>query len=95
MVEKQDAVTGEWIPVSSYVRGTEFNVPNLDEGKRYKFRVKAVNESGASEPLESDAPITAENPVGMLVLYAYAAYFSVSLDYSTHEQRPEYQVYVF
>ncbi|VDL60884.1 unnamed protein product, partial [Hymenolepis diminuta] len=63
VVEKQDATTGEWTPVSSYVRGTEFDVPSLDEGKRYNFRVKAVNENGQSEPLESETPITAENPV--------------------------------
>lgn len=63
-MEKQDATTGEWKPVSSYVRGTEFEVPNLDEGKRYKFRVKAVNENGQSEPLETESTITAENPVG-------------------------------
>ncbi|KAM3173269.1 hypothetical protein ACTXT7_012839 [Hymenolepis weldensis] len=63
VVEKQDATTGEWTPVSSYVRGTEFDVPSLDEGKRYKFRVKAVNENGQSEPLESETPIIAENPV--------------------------------
>ncbi|CDS41841.2 expressed conserved protein [Echinococcus multilocularis] len=63
VVEKQDLQTGEWLPVSSYVRGTEFNVPNLDEGKRYNFRVKAVNENGASEPLESQTPIRATNPV--------------------------------
>lgn len=67
-MEKQDLQTGEWSPVSSYVRGTEFDVPNLDEGKRYNFRVKAVNENGASEPLESQTPITATNPVGRLKL---------------------------
>uniref|UniRef100_A0A5K3EN24 non-specific serine/threonine protein kinase n=1 Tax=Mesocestoides corti TaxID=53468 RepID=A0A5K3EN24_MESCO len=63
VVEKQDLKTGEWSPVSNYVRGTELEVSGLDEGKRYNFRVKAVNENGASEPLESNSPITAENPV--------------------------------
>ncbi len=64
IVEKQDVKTGEWTPVSSFVRATECEVSGLDEGKKYRFRVKAVNENGASEPLEMENTVTAENPVG-------------------------------
>lgn len=64
MVEKQDTATGEWIPVSKYVRTPEYEVQGLDEGKKYKFRVRAANDYGLSEPLEVERPITAENPLG-------------------------------
>lgn len=36
----------------------------LTPKKKYKFRVKAVNKEGESEPLENDEPITARNPYG-------------------------------
>ena len=36
----------------------------LQEGKKYKFRVKAVNPEGESEPLEADKAIIAKNPYG-------------------------------
>ncbi|CAH8526186.1 unnamed protein product [Heterobilharzia americana] len=62
VVEKQDQSTGEWTPVSKFVRGTEYDVLGLDEGKKHKFRVRAANEYGLSEPLELDHTITTENP---------------------------------
>ncbi|CAH8566640.1 unnamed protein product [Schistosoma rodhaini] len=62
VVEKQDQSTGEWTPVSKFVRGTEYDVLGLDEGKKHKFRVRAANEFGLSEPLELDHTITTENP---------------------------------
>uniref|UniRef100_A0A0P4W7D9 Fibronectin type-III domain-containing protein n=1 Tax=Scylla olivacea TaxID=85551 RepID=A0A0P4W7D9_SCYOL len=40
----------------------EFDVTGLQEGKKYKFRVKAVNPEGESEPLEADKAIIAKNP---------------------------------
>lgn len=39
-------------------------VPNLTEGQEYHFRVKAVNDIGNSEPLETDKPIKADRPPG-------------------------------
>lgn len=47
------------------INGTSTVVKGLKEGKKYKFRVKAVNIYGTSEPLEGDA-ITAKNPFGRL-----------------------------
>lgn len=32
------------------------------QGDHYKFRVKAVNKEGASDPLENDTDIVAKNP---------------------------------
>ena len=43
------------------------DVPNLQEGKEYMFRVKAVNEEGESEPLETDHAVLAKDPYGMLI----------------------------
>ena len=42
----------------------EAEVNGLQEGKKYKFRVKAVNKEGESEPLENDELILAKNPYG-------------------------------
>lgn len=40
------------------------DVPGLQEGKEYMFRVKAVNDEGESEPLETDHAILAKDPYG-------------------------------
>ena len=45
------------------VKGTSTTVKDLQEGKKYAFRVKAVNIYGTSEPLEGDS-FTAKNPFG-------------------------------
>ena len=34
----------------------------MTPGKKYKFRVKAVNKEGESDPLESTEPVEAKNP---------------------------------
>lgn len=41
-----------------------FTVDGLTPKKKYKFRVKAVNKEGESEPLETEEPILARNPYG-------------------------------
>lgn len=38
------------------------DVPGLQEGKEYMFRVKAVNDEGESEPLETDHAVLAKDP---------------------------------
>uniref|UniRef100_A0A183BBQ3 Fibronectin type-III domain-containing protein n=1 Tax=Echinostoma caproni TaxID=27848 RepID=A0A183BBQ3_9TREM len=62
IVEKMDTKTGEWTPVSRFVRQPEYEVTGLEEGNNYKFRVRAENELGVSEPLEAERSIKAENP---------------------------------
>ena len=39
-------------------------VDNLIPGHEYKFRVKAVNPEGESEPLDGEHSIIAKNPFG-------------------------------
>jgi len=43
---------------------TQCGVPGLEPGKKYKFRVKAVNSEGESEPLANDNEILAKDPYG-------------------------------
>jgi predicted phage tail protein len=61
LIEKMDTETGRWVPVAT-TRELEADITGLIPGKEYKFRVKAVNPEGESEPLEADLPIVAKNP---------------------------------
>lgn len=62
-VEKLDKATGRWVPVGrADPDETEFDVKGLQEGHEYQFRVKAINDEGESEPLETDGTIIAKNP---------------------------------
>ena len=63
VVEKKDK-SGKWVPVSKFCRNTKFEVPDLEEGEKYEFRVSAVNENGTSEPLVTTQPIIAKHPFG-------------------------------
>ncbi|GIY50159.1 twitchin [Caerostris extrusa] len=61
IVEKRERGTPDWFKVNSYpTPHTEFNVPNLTEGKTYEFRVMAVNEGGPGKPSKPSAPVTAK-----------------------------------
>ena len=63
LLERQDADTGRWVPCGEAgPADTAARVEGLSPGKRYKFRVKAVNAEGESEPLETEEPVTAQNP---------------------------------
>lgn len=71
-LEKMDTKTGLWVPcgkVDAPAVGDddkEIRVPvkGLEEGQRYQFRVKAVNDEGSSEPLTTDGSILAKDPFG-------------------------------
>lgn len=71
-LEKMDVKTGNWVPcgkIAAPIDGddeTDIKVPvkGLQEGQRYQFRVKAVNDEGASEPLTTDGSILAKDPFG-------------------------------
>lgn len=60
-IEKLDPLTGQWVPCGRSEE-PEATITGLQEGKPYKFRVKAVNKEGESEPLETDRTIIAKNP---------------------------------
>ena len=58
VLEKMDIDTGRWVPCGEAdPDADEMTVEGLTPGKKYKFRVKAVNKEGESEPLESKDPI--------------------------------------
>lgn len=65
VVEKLDTATGRWVPVGR-TSEPEMDVKGLQEGCEYKFRVKAVNDEGESEPLETERATLAKNPFGEL-----------------------------
>jgi predicted phage tail protein len=63
IVEKMDTEKGIWVPCGETNGKTpEFDVEGLNEGCTYMFRVKAVNNEGESEPLETDCLTLAKNP---------------------------------
>lgn len=62
-VEKFDKEQGRWVPVGrTSGNTTELDVRGLQEGHEYQFRVKAINDEGESEPLDTDGSIIAKNP---------------------------------
>jgi len=62
--------TGKWEPLTHSVGPdvNEFRVPKLKEGEDYKFRVRAENDQGQSEPLDSDKATKVKNPFGTLLV---------------------------
>ncbi|RCN29620.1 fibronectin type III domain protein [Ancylostoma caninum] len=60
IVEVQEGRSGNWKKIAE-TKGTEFKVKDLKENGEYKFRVKAVNDVGESDPLTGDTVI-AKNP---------------------------------
>lgn len=64
-IEKLDLLTGQWVP-SGKSTTPEANITGLQEGKPYKFRVKAINKEGESPDLETEKAIIAKNPFGKL-----------------------------
>ena len=63
LLERQDVHTGRWVPCGEAGPDQlEATLDGLSEGKKYKFRVKAVNKEGESEPLETEGAVEAKNP---------------------------------
>lgn len=63
LVEKFDPDTGIWLPVGKTDGAApEMEVDGLIPGHEYKFRVKAINKEGESEPLETFGSIIARDP---------------------------------
>ncbi|XP_077868412.1 twitchin-like, partial [Saccoglossus kowalevskii] len=62
VVEKKKVNEDTWIKVSNSVPSTKYTVKMLDENQDYVFRVRATNQYGVSEPLESAKPVTVKLP---------------------------------
>ena len=63
--------TGDWKEVGKVQGDTQCGVPCLKPKHKYKFRVKAVNKEGVSEPLVTDKETLAKDPWGMTYPYEY------------------------
>ena len=63
VVEKMDEATGRGGPAGETTGPvTKLDVDGLTPGHKYKFRVRAVNKQGKSDPLTTTAAIEAKNP---------------------------------
>jgi hypothetical protein len=58
-------ISGRWVPAGETDGpATSLEVDGLQPGHKYKFRVRAVNKQGKSEPLTTSHAIEAKNPFG-------------------------------
>ena len=65
IVEMQEGRSGNWVKIGE-TKGTDFWVKDLKEHGEYKFRVKAFNDVGISDPLTGET-ILAKNPYSKFV----------------------------
>ncbi|XP_038051694.1 twitchin-like [Patiria miniata] len=57
VVEKKEKTSTRWMDATDKpVRGTNFKVPNLIDGRTYEFRVAAVNKAGKGKPSQVSQP---------------------------------------
>jgi len=69
IIEKLDEALGRWVPAGETDGPvTDFEVTDLIPGHKYKFRVKAVNKQGKSDPLTANQSIEAKNPFGNFLI---------------------------
>lgn len=63
----------QWESVGEVPAGgaTKFKVEGLTPKKEYKFRIRAVNKLGSSEPALFGKPVLAKDPWGKLVSYIF------------------------
>lgn len=58
-----DEATGRWVPAGETISNeTSLPISDLTPGHKYKFRVRAQNKLGKSDPLTTTHPIEAKNP---------------------------------
>lgn len=63
VVEKMDEATGRWLPAGETIGNeTSLALTDLTPHHKYKFRVRAQNKQGKSEPLTTHHAIEAKNP---------------------------------
>jgi len=62
VVERREAGSDKWAKAGPPASDTSCDVKGLEDGKSYEFRVAAVNDNGASEPLIVDTPVKAKWP---------------------------------
>lgn len=78
VVERQDlSLKGGWGSVAEIANGQPctFKCEDLSHKKEYKFRVKAVNKMGASEPATFNKTILAKDPWGKKRGFQYTEFY--------------------
>lgn len=73
LVEKYDPDTGVWLPVGKS-DVPEMEVDSLTPEHEYKFRVKAVNTEGESEPLETLGHVIARDPFSKYCYFTFNSF---------------------
>lgn len=69
VIEKSDKALGDWVYAYKTDKPvTKIYINDLIPGRKYEFRVKAVNKLGKSRPLTADHTIKAPYPIGKLAL---------------------------
>ena len=64
VIERKEEDDDFWTTLPDVVSATSHTVKGLKKGKKYKFRVRAENIYGLSDPGETDKSILAKNPYG-------------------------------
>ena len=68
-MEVKDPATGKWNKANNYpVKGTTYEVPNLEEGNEYQFRVVAENEAGPGKPSRASEAVIAKDPIRKCII---------------------------
>lgn len=68
LIERQDlGARGGWTEVAT-TQDTKFDVTDLVHKKEYKFRIRAINEKGSSQPLNAPKNTFAKDPYGELCI---------------------------
>lgn len=95
-MEKKDTQKGRWEPVKDNIKGSEFTVPKLTEGRDYHFRVAALNDNGESDFLETDSPVTAKNPFGnSLFIFHLSNFYALQCRVLTSKWRTFWVIFYF
>lgn len=78
LIERQDlSVKGGWHSVAEAPAGdSTYKVEDLVHRKEYKFRVRAVNKLGPSEPVNYPKTVLAKDPWGIMILDSVYTYIS-------------------
>lgn len=64
VIERKEEDDDFWTTLPDVVSNTSHTVKGLKNGKKYKFRVRAENIYGVSDPAETDKAVLAKNPYG-------------------------------
>ncbi len=65
VIERREEPTYDWSRVAALPPSTtRYTVPEVEEGRKYMFRIYTETTSGYSRPVEYEAPVYASAPKG-------------------------------